>query len=67
MEAYNSKKQRMFLESQSRKWHIDFVYTIFVYILLIFMYIMYRYIQLHLLMFLFNHYFKLSNIIKIEF
>lgn len=24
MEVYNAKKQRMFLDSQSRKWHIDF-------------------------------------------
>jgi hypothetical protein len=56
MEAYNSKKQRMFLESQSRKWHIDFAYTILVYVLLILVYVMYRYIQMYLLMFLFDHY-----------
>ena len=61
MEAYNAKKERMFLESQSRT---DFVYTAF---LLILIYVMYRYIQLYLLMFLFDHYFRVSNIIKIEF
>lgn len=56
--SYRAKKNRMFLESLSRKWFIDIVYTIFWYILIILSYVVYRYIQLYLLMFLFDHYYK---------
>lgn len=56
MEAtvYNAKKQKMYLESQSRKWHIETVHTIFWYIVVIFMIALYKIIRIITIMVLFH-------------
>ena len=50
---YNAKKEKMLLESQSRKWYSDLAYTVFWYIVVILMIAIYRVIRMYLIMVLY--------------